>query len=168
MTRPVLNVLKKHELAEQWHSAIGQVVVSFGTLERLMLHWAAEFDGNPKLLKKHHKNGMKEIAPELRRVLQRRRQRLPLPQLEKALEEIKQAEALTQVATTLPMAGWGLTMTRPMVESPSWLRKEDERPKLVTGVRDLAWLLGAGHRINAAVQRMERALTSLDTQWPRT
>jgi hypothetical protein len=53
MKVPSLQTVSGRPEGPLWHAAIGRVVVTFGTLERLLLAWADSFAPDMKLMQKH-------------------------------------------------------------------------------------------------------------------
>ena len=161
MPRPVLNTLALHPARQAWHTAIGQAVVAFGTLERLMLEWAAELAHDPSLLKTFHKAAMKSIAPALQRVLRAAKGRLPKAEFEDAMGAISEAIALVDDRNDVAHGWLGTDDDTPSGQIAFLVAKKDHRPKLVTGVRDLDWVNDVGRRIMLATWWVDDALTKL-------
>src|SRR5688572_32884508 len=100
MKLPSLQTVTGHPDGPPWQAAIGRVVVNFGTLERVLLTWADTFAPDMKLMQKHHKSGMKQIAPALRRVIESKSRRIPKAFFDEAMDAIAEAIALTDTRNT--------------------------------------------------------------------
>jgi hypothetical protein len=153
----VLKTLSGHADGPIWHAAIGRVVVTFGTLERVLLGWADAFAPNMKLMQKHHKHGMKEIAAALRRVIETRSSRIPKIVFDEAMAAIAEAVLLTADRNDAAH-GW-LEIADGHIRF--FVPKIDSRPKVVIGVRDVEWLNGAAKRIRDSTTRNHAAMEAI-------
>jgi hypothetical protein len=153
----VLKTLSRHPDGAIWHAAIGRVVVTFGTLERVLLGWADAFAPDMKLMQKHHKDGMKQIAPALRRVIETRSSRIPKVVFDEAMAAIAEAVSLTADRNDA-VHGW-LEIANGRIRF--FVPKIDSRPKLVVGVRDVEWLNDAAKRIRDSTTRNHAALGAI-------
>lgn len=147
---PASRILNNHPLIGEWKAAIGHVVVAFGAVERLMLAWAIALTDDEDLLRRHHKNDMKKIAPAVRRIVTAKRGVLPDRPFKAAMDFIDRAESLIPHRNDVAH-GW-------IVSGPSGgfallVAKKDQRPKLVFGVRDLGWVVDCGRKMDDAIIR---------------
>jgi hypothetical protein len=161
MKTPTLHTISEHPEGPIWHAAIGRVIVSFGTLERVLLSWADAFAPNAKLMQKHHKHGMKEIAPALRRVLETKSSRIPRAKFEKAMAAIAEAISLTNDSNDAAH-GW-LESADDTDDGPGgfFVARIDSRPKLIHGVRDVEWLNDAARRMRDSARRTHVAMEAI-------
>jgi hypothetical protein len=153
----VLKTLSRHPDGPTWNAAIGRVVVTFGTLERVLLAWSDAFAPDMKLMQKHHKGGMKQIAPALRRVIETRSSRIPKIVFDEAMAAIAEAVSLT-VDRNDAAHGW-LEIAAGHIRF--FVPNIDSRPKLVHGVRDIEWLNGVAKRIRDATTRNHAAMEAI-------
>lgn len=154
MKAPTLQTVTGHPDGPPWQAAVGRVVVNFGTLERVLLTWADTFAPDMKLMKKHHKSGMKQIAPALRRVIESKSSRIPKAVFDEAMAAIAEAIALTAERNEAAH-GW---LEIADGHFRFFLPKTDGRPKLVHGTRDIAWLTAVAKRIRDATTRSHAAM----------
>lgn len=158
MSTPRLQTLSRHPEGPAWHAAIGSVVVAFGTLERVLLSWADTFAPDMKLMQKHHKGGMKQIAPVLRRVLETKSSRISKPLFDEAMAAIAEAISLTQDRNDAAH-GWieivdgHFRFFVPKIDSPA---------KPLHGVRDVEWLNGVAKRIRNSTTRTHAAMEAIE------
>jgi hypothetical protein len=94
----ILLIKQGHPEEQQWHSAIGRAVVSFGTLERHLLYRAAGVRQNYDLSKAYHKEDMKKIVELVVGSLESYKQRL-------SPEDYGEATRLLSDAPTLDVLG---------------------------------------------------------------
>jgi hypothetical protein len=161
MSQPKLVTLTNHPDGRRWHAAIGRVVVTFGTLERLLLSYAELFAPTLGLLRKHHKDDMKAIAPALKRVIESRANLLPRLLYKEVMAGIVEAESLIQARND---AAHGWLQTKDDTEPGPigfFVAKKDSRPKRVFGVRELEWLNEVAKRIRDNTRRNHAALTAI-------
>jgi len=154
MKTSALQTVTGHPDGPPWQAAIGRVVVNFGTLERVLLTWADTFAPDMKLMQKHHKSGMKQIAPALRRLIESKSSRIRKAVFDEAMAAIAEAISLTAERNDaahgwLEIAGGHFRFFQP---------KTDDRPKSVHGARDIEWLTGVAKRIREATTRCDAAM----------
>ena len=157
MKAPLLQTVTGHPEGRSWQAAIGRVIVNFGTLERVLLTWADTFAPDMKLMQKHHKSGMKQIAPALRRVIESKRSRIPKALFDEAMTAIAEAIALTAERNEAAH-GW---LEIADGHFRFFVPKIDSRPKTVYGARDIAWLTGVAKRIREATNRSHAAMEAI-------
>jgi hypothetical protein len=154
---PSLQTVTGHPDGPTWQAAIGRVVVNFGTLERVLLTWADTFAPDMKLMQKHHKAGMKQIAPALRRVVESKSSRIPKADFDEAMAAIAEAIALTAERNEAAH-GW---LELADGKFRFFVPKIDGGPKLICGARDIEWLTGVAKRIRAATDRSHAAMEAI-------
>jgi len=157
MKAPSLQTVTGHPEGPPWQAAIGRVVVNFGTLERVLLTWADTFAPDMKLMQKHHKSGMKQIAPALRRVIESKSSRVPKAVFDEAMAAIAEAIALTAERNDAAH-GW---LEIADGHFRFFLPQTDGRPKLVPEPRDIEWLTGVAKRIREATDRSHAAMEDI-------
>jgi len=157
MKIPSLQTVTGHPDGPTWQAAIGRVVVNFGTLERVLLTWADTFAPEMKLMQKHHKAGMKQIAPALRRVIESKSSRIPKAVFDEAMAAI--AEAISLTAERHEAAHGWLEIANGQFRF--FQPKTDGHLKLVHGARDIAWLTGVAKRIREATNRNQVAMEAI-------
>jgi hypothetical protein len=164
----ILLVQRGHPEEQQWHSAIGRAVVSFGTLERQLLYWVAGVRKNPDMVKAYHKVDMKKIVELLEDSLESYQKRLPPDDYREAIRLVHEARRLVQDRNDVAH-GWLSTMNdRPDGHICLMLAKKDPRPFLVFAKRDLAWIRDVADRIEAASVQLRAVLLRLEANWPST
>jgi hypothetical protein len=157
MKAPSLQTVTGHPDGPPWQAAIGRVVVNFGTLERVLLTWADTFAPDMNLMEKHHKSGLKQIAPALRRVIESKSSRIPKAVFDEAMAAIAEAIALTAERNDaahgwLEIADGHFRFFVPKTNGP---------PNLDHGVRDIEWLTGVAKRIREATNRSHVAMEAI-------
>lgn len=157
MKAPTLQTVTGHPDGPPWQAAIGRVVVNFGTLERVLLTWADTFAPDMKLMAKHHKSGLKQIAPALRRAIESKSSRIPKAVFDEAMAAIAEAIALTTERNNAAH-GW---LEIADGHFRFFVPKTDGRPKLVHGARDIEWLTGVAKRIREATNRSHAAMEAI-------
>jgi len=157
MEAPALQTVTGHQDGPPWQAAIGRVVVNFGTLERVLLTWADTFAPDMKLMQKHYRSGMKQIAPALRRVLESKSSRIPKSVFDEAMAAIAEAIALTAERNNAAH-GW---LEIADGHFRFFLPKTESRPKSVHEPRDIAWLTGVAKRIREATNRSHAAMQEI-------
>jgi hypothetical protein len=154
MKTPSLQTVTGHPEGRPWQAAIGRVIVNFGTLERVLLTWADTFAPDMKLMQKHHKSGMKQIAPALRRVIESKSSRIPKALFDEAMDAIAEAIALTAERNEAAH-GW---LEIADGHFRFFVPQTDRRPKLVSESRDIGWLADVAKRIRDATDRSHAAM----------
>jgi hypothetical protein len=157
MKIPSLQTVTGHRDGPTWQAAIGRVVVNFGTLERVLLTWADTFAPEMKLMQKHHKAGMKQIAPALRRVIESKSSRIPKAVFDEAMAAI--AEAISLTAERHEAAHGWLEIANGQFRF--FQPKTDGHLELVHGARDIEWLTGVAKRIREATNRNQVAMEAI-------
>jgi hypothetical protein len=157
MKAPLLQTVTGHPEGPPWQAAIGRVIVNFGTLERVLLTWADTFAPDMKLMQKHHKSGMKQIAPALRRIIESKSSRIPKALFDEAMDAIAEAIALTAERNEAAH-GW---LEIADGHFRFFVPKTDRRPKSVSELRDIDWLTGVAKRIREATNRSHAALEKI-------
>jgi 5,10-methenyltetrahydromethanopterin hydrogenase len=157
MKAPSLQTVTGHPEGPPWQAAIGRVVVNFGTLERVLLTWADTFAPEMKLMQKHHKSGMKQIAPALRRVIESKSSRIPKAVFDEAMAAIAEAIALTAERNEAAHGWLEIADGHFRFFAP----KSDSRPKSVDKLQDIEWLTGVAKRIREATTRSHTAMENI-------
>lgn len=157
MKAPSLQTVTGHPDGPPWQAAIGRVVVNFGTLERVLLTWADTFAPDLKLMQKHHKSGLKQIAPALRRVIESKSSKIPKAVFEEAMTAI--AEAIVLTAERNDAAHGWLEIADGHFRF--FVPKTDGHPKSAHGTRDIEWLTGVAKRIRKATDRSHAAMEAI-------
>jgi hypothetical protein len=157
MKPPSLQTVTGHPDGPPWQAAIGRVVVNFGTLERVLLTWADTFAPDLKLMQKHHKSGLKQIAPALRRVIESKSSKIPKAVFDEAMAAI--AEAIVLTAERNDAAHGWLEIADGHFRF--FVPKTDGPPKSAHGTRDIEWLTDVAKRIRAATDRSHAAMAAI-------
>ena len=131
-------------------------MVTFGTLERVLLSWADSFAPDMKLMQKHHKSGMKQIAPALRRLIESKSSRISKSVFDEAMAAIAEAIALTAERNEaahgwLEVADGHFRFFVPQIDS---------REKVVYA-RDIEWLNGVAKRNRDAATRCHAIMEAI-------
>ena len=110
-----------------------------------------------KLMQKHHKSGMKQIAPALRRVIESKSSRIPKAVFDEAMAVIAEAIALAPERNDAAH-GW---LEIADGHFRFFVPRTDSRPKLIRGERDIEWLTGVAKRIREATNRSHAAMEDI-------
>lgn len=148
---PAIEILKDQPRIDEWKVAVGHVIVAFGALERAMLDWAIILSGDEEMLRRHHKDDMKAIAPAVRRVVKKLKTHFPEREFAFAMGLIERAEKLIQDRNDVAHAWFTRSGNMTTGKISLLVAKRDQRTKLVFGVRDLGWVKECGRKIDKAL-----------------
>jgi hypothetical protein len=162
----ILLIQQGHPEEQQWHSAIGRAVVSFGTLERQLLYWVAGVRQNPDIVKAYHKADMKKIVELVEDSLESYQKRLPADDYSEAITLLREARGLVQDRNDIAHGWLSTSNDQPDGQICLMLAKKDPRPFLVFARRDLTWISGVADRIESATVRLQPILLRLQANWP--